>query len=146
VNRFIPVIILLLISFSATAEKAELVRHTVMADGQQLEQLFQNLLANALKFRGTEPPRIHVSAVKEQDVWTFRIRDNGIGIAPEHHDRIFDFFARLHSKEEYPGTGIGLAVCKKIVGRHKGRLWVDSEPGSGCAFCFTLLDATSEES
>jgi PAS domain S-box-containing protein len=110
----------------------------VMADCFQLEQLFRNLIGNAIKFRGNEPPRVHISASRIGNGWTFSVRDNGIGIAPEYFDRIFTIFQRLHSREEYAGTGIGLAVCKKIVERHGGRIWVKSEVGKGATFYFIL--------
>ena len=110
----------------------------VMADAGQLGQVLQNLIGNAIKFRGQEPPRIHVSARRDGDGWTFSVRDNGIGVAPEYHDRIFVIFQRLHGRDEYQGTGIGLAICKKIVERHGGRIWLDSQPGKGTTFYFTL--------
>jgi PAS domain S-box-containing protein len=110
----------------------------VMADRPQLGQLFQNLIVNAIKFRGSEPPRIHISASRSGNGWTFSVRDNGIGIAPEYSERIFVIFQRLHSREKYAGTGIGLAVCKKIVERHGGRIWVKSEVGKGAVFYFIL--------
>jgi chemotaxis family two-component system sensor kinase Cph1 len=111
---------------------------TVTADDSLLGQLFQNLIGNAIKFRGNEPPFIHISASRNGSGWTFSIRDNGIGIAPEDAERIFVIFQRLHRREEYPGTGIGLAVCKKIVEYHGGRIWVESELGKGATFYFTL--------
>ena len=111
---------------------------TVMADDLQLGQLFQNLIGNAIKFHGEEPPRVHVSAKPDGNQWVFSVRDNGIGIAPEFTERIFIIFQRLHGKEKYPGTGIGLAVCKKIVECHGGRIWVESELGKGATFYFTL--------
>ncbi len=111
---------------------------TIRADSGRLDQLLQNLVGNAIKFRGQEPPRVHVSAERKDDDWLFTVRDNGIGIEPRHADQIFQIFERLHHKHEYPGTGIGLAVCKKIVEGHHGRLWVESQPGQGSKFCFTL--------
>jgi len=111
---------------------------TVMADDLQLGQLFQNLIGNAIKFHGEEPPRVHVSVRPDGNQWAFSVRDNGIGIAPESAERIFLIFQRLHGKEKYPGTGIGLAVCKKIVECHGGRIWVESELGKGATFYFTL--------
>lgn len=110
----------------------------VAADGTQLVQLFQNLVGNALKFRGTEPPRIHVSAARRGDAWEFSVRDNGIGIAAEYRDRVFVIFQRLHSRGEYPGNGIGLSICKKIVERHGGKIWIESSDTGGAILRFTL--------
>jgi len=100
--------------------------------------LFQNLLANAIKFRGQDPPAIQVLVTREEAGWQFVVRDNGIGIDPKNFDRLFVIFQRLHTREDYPGTGIGLAVCKKIVEQHGGRIWVMSTPGKGSAFHFTI--------
>lgn len=111
---------------------------TIPADGRLLRQVFQNLICNAIKFHGTALPKVQISAVKKNKEWEFSIKDNGIGIAKEYLERIFAVFERLHSSESYPGTGIGLAICKKIVERYGGRIWVDSEPGKGSTFVFTI--------
>jgi PAS domain S-box-containing protein len=116
----------------------------VLADPTQLVRVFQNLLTNSIKFQPQgpahdhEPPRVHISAQQKGEEWVFAVRDNGIGIAPQQTDQIFQMFRRLHSPEEYPGTGIGLAICKKIITRHGGDIWVESEPGQGATFYFTL--------
>ncbi len=111
----------------------------VMGDDVQLAQLFQNLISNAVKFRSGEPPRIRIAAAEEgEGFWRFSVTDNGIGFDPRHAERIFQMFQRLHGQGEYEGTGIGLALCKRIVERHGGRIWVESEPGKGSTFYFTL--------
>jgi len=110
----------------------------VMADSTQLAQVFQNLIANGIKYHSEETPIINICAEKKASEWVFSVQDNGIGIDPQYSERIFEVFKRLHNKEEYPGTGIGLAVCKKIVERHGGRIWVESELGKGSTFYFTL--------
>jgi signal transduction histidine kinase len=110
----------------------------VMADPTQLIQLFQNLISNAIKFRGEEPPIIRIAAENGGDEWVVSVKDNGIGIDLHQADRIFQMFQRLHTQDEYPGTGIGLAIAKKIVERHGGRIWVESEPGKGSTFLFTM--------
>ena len=114
---------------------------TVLADNQQLTQLLQNLIGNAIKFRGAEPPRIHLSVEANGDEWKMALRDNGIGIEPKFFDRLFVLFQRLHSRSEYSGNGIGLAICKRIVERHGGQIWVDSVAGQGSTFTFTLRGA-----
>ena len=111
---------------------------TVTADRAQLAQLFRNLLENALKFRTQAPPEVHISVSRDGTAWRFAVRDNGIGMDAQHFERAFRMFQRLHTREEYAGTGIGLAVCKKIVERHGGRIWLESNPGEGSKFFFTL--------
>jgi PAS domain S-box-containing protein len=114
---------------------------TVCADASQLAQVFQNLVGNALKFRGTATPSIHVSVTRDGEMWRFSVRDNGMGIERRHAERIFIMFQRLHTRAEYPGTGIGLALCRRIIERHNGRIWVESTPGEGATFHFTLPSA-----
>ena len=111
---------------------------TLEADATQLTQLFQNLIGNAIKFRGQDPPNIHVEARDLGNAWQFSVSDNGIGIEPQYYERIFLVFQRLHTRRDYPGTGIGLSICKKIVERHGGRIWIESTPGQGTIFHFTI--------
>jgi PAS domain S-box-containing protein len=124
------------------AENAALVSHdelpVILADATQLVQLFQNLIGNGIKFKGANPPRVHISAVLEGHDWIFSVRDNGIGIEAQYADRIFALFQRLHRPEEFSGTGIGLTICKKIVERHGGKIRVESEPGHGSTFLFSI--------
>jgi PAS domain S-box-containing protein len=110
----------------------------IAVDPGQMVQLFQNLIGNAIKFRGKEIPLIHISARQRADHWLFSVRDNGIGIDPQYAERIFVIFQRLHGHSEYPGTGIGLSICKKIVDRHGGKIWVESQAGNGAIFYFTI--------
>jgi light-regulated signal transduction histidine kinase (bacteriophytochrome) len=100
--------------------------------------LFQNIIGNGIKFHGDQPPRIHLSARRQDDRWEFTVRDNGIGIESQYWEQIFVIFQRLHTRKKYSGTGIGLAICKRIVERHGGRIWLDSQPGQGTTFHFTL--------
>ncbi len=116
---------------------------SVKCHAGQMVQLFQNLLGNAVKFRGDLPAEIHVGAQRKDDAWLFSVRDNGIGIEPEFRERVFGLFQRLHTRRKYAGTGIGLAICRKIVERHHGKIWVDSEEEGGAIFYFTLPDQPS---
>lgn len=133
---------------AAIDESAAVVTHdplpAVMAEDLHMQQLFQNLISNAIKYRGEEAPRIHLSAKRQGDEWMCAIRDNGIGIDPKYGSKIFGIFKRLHGSE-YPGTGIGLASCKKIVERYRGQIWVESQPGTGSTFFFTLPDISPRE-
>ena len=117
----------------------------VNADRSQLLQVFQNLIGNSIKFRGSARPVIRVAATKIAREWSFTVTDNGIGIDPECSESIFVIFKRLHTREEYPGSGIGLSICKRIIERHGGRIWVEPQPGQGSAFKFTLPVAANEE-
>lgn len=127
---------------TAMEESGAVIEHTTLprirGDAGQIGQLFSNLLSNAIKFRGTEPLHIHVSATRQDDDYLFSVRDNGIGIDPKYFSRIFEMYERLHSSSRYPGTGIGLALCKKIMENHHGRIWVESAEGHGTTFHFTL--------
>ena len=127
---------------SAILESGAVVTHAglpaVWGVRTQMAQVFQNLIGNAIKFRGKEPPVVSVRAEKQGQSWLFTVSDNGIGIAPEHVESIFVVFQRLHARTEYPGNGIGLAICKKIIERYGGKIWVESQPGQGSAFKFTL--------
>jgi light-regulated signal transduction histidine kinase (bacteriophytochrome) len=135
------------------ATRGKLSRVTISADGLPvvygegtlLAAVFQNLLSNALKFHGTEPTRIEVSARRDGDFWLFSFSDNGIGVEPQYAERIFVIFQRLHDKEAYPGTGIGLAMCRKIVEYHGGRIWLDTSVRAGARFCFTLPALPEED-
>ncbi len=107
-------------------------------DSTQIIQLFQNLISNAVKFHSKQKPEIHIGAVRRSGEWIFSVRDNGIGMDPQYAERIFMIFQRLHTRRKYAGTGIGLAICKKIVERHGGKIWVESNPGNGSVFYFTI--------
>ena len=137
--RMFPTVIVAI----AIQESSGVVTHdplpTVVADGTQLVQLFQNVVGNAIKYHSAELPRVHVSAKKNGgNEWIFSMRDNGLGIDPKYFKKIFVMFQRLHGREEFSGTGIGLTVCKKIAERHGGRMWVESEPGKGSTFYVAL--------
>lgn len=111
---------------------------TVVGDASQLTQVFQNLVGNALKYRSTSPPHVAVRAARVDAEWRISVSDDGIGIDPMYFERIFQLFQRLHTQSEYPGTGLGLSLCQRIVQRHGGRIWVESRPGHGSTFHFTL--------
>ena len=116
---------------------------TVRVDESQIAQVFQNLIANALKFHSERPPQIHIGARAEEGSWVVRVQDNGIGIDPQYFERIFQLFQRLHTRKNYPGTGIGLAICKKIVQRHGGKIWVESQPDQGTTFFFSIPETAT---
>jgi light-regulated signal transduction histidine kinase (bacteriophytochrome) len=127
----------------AIEESSAVVTHDplppVLADEMQLTQLFQNLVGNAIKYQNPGVPRVHVSAARNGGKqWDFTVKDNGLGIDPQYFERIFGMFQRLHKRDEFAGTGIGLAICKKIVERHGGRIWLDSVPGEGSVFHFSI--------
>ncbi len=115
----------------------------IEAEESQLAQVFQNLIGNGLKFHSSEPPAVHVSSTRGERQWQFSVSDNGMGLNMEYSERIFALFRRLVTSDEYPGTGMGLAICKKIIEHHGGRIWVESEPGKGSTFFFTIPDRTS---
>jgi light-regulated signal transduction histidine kinase (bacteriophytochrome) len=125
-----------LVDAGATIETGDL--PTVMGYTSLVERLFANIISNAVKFRREEPPVVRVAATREGNAWRFSISDNGIGIDPAYADRVFVIFQRLHARHEYPGTGMGLAICKKIVEHHGGKIWLESVPGRGSTFHFTL--------
>lgn len=118
---------------------------TIGAEQSQLGQLFQNLIGNAIKFRNKEAPVIRISTERQGSLWKFTVTDNGIGIAPEYKDLIFVIFQRLNTRDEYAGNGVGLAICKKIVERYGGKIWIESEPGHGCTFHFTLPAPSADQ-
>jgi signal transduction histidine kinase len=126
----------------ANLQAAAIVTHDplppVRVNAHQLVQLFQNLISNAIKFQREQPPHIHIGITEELVFW---VKDNGIGIKPQHLSEIFEIFRRLHTRRQYPGTGIGLAICQKIVDRYGGRIWAESQPGVGTTFFFTLPQA-----
>ena len=130
---------------SAIEENSAIITHddlpTIMGDICQLTQLFQNLIGNAIKFHAEKPSKIHISAKEKDALWEFFVHDNGIGIDPQFAERIFEIFQRLNPRTEYSGTGIGLSICKNIVERHSGKIWVESEFEKGSTFHFTIPTA-----
>jgi light-regulated signal transduction histidine kinase (bacteriophytochrome) len=116
----------------------------VTSDAAQLTQVFQNLIGNAIKYRRAEAPRVHVSASKGDAEWICAVQDNGLGIEPQYFERIFVLFQRLHGREDFEGTGIGLAICKKVLEQRGGRIWLESQPGQGSTFYFSLPDGESK--
>ncbi len=118
---------------------------SLLANASLIRRLFQNLIGNALKFHGKEAMRVHISAEQKENSWVLSVRDNGIGIEPKYAEMIFGIFRRLHTTREYPGTGIGLAICKRIVEHHGGAIWLESEPGKGSTFYFTIPDRQAPE-
>jgi PAS domain S-box-containing protein len=116
----------------------------VIGDRSQLVQLIQNLIGNGLTYHGNKPPRIHISAERGAEEWIFSVHDDGIGIDPKYYEQIFEIFKRLHDQKDYPGTGIGLAVCRRVVSRHGGKIWAKSEPGNGSTFYFTIPEGTEQ--
>ena len=116
----------------------------VLGDSTQLSQLFQNLIGNAVKYCKGHKPQIEISSCAESEHWVFSVDDNGIGIEPQYFERIFQMFQRLHTRQHYSGTGIGLAICRKIVERHGGKIWLESQVGSGSKFIFTIPKGQSE--
>jgi light-regulated signal transduction histidine kinase (bacteriophytochrome) len=110
----------------------------VWANAPRFKLVFRHLIANALKFRTTIPPQVHVSAEYRENEWRFMVRDNGIGIEPPYGERVFEMFARLHTQAAYPGTGMGLTLCKKVIGQHGGRIWVEPAQDQGSTFIFTV--------
>jgi light-regulated signal transduction histidine kinase (bacteriophytochrome) len=111
---------------------------TIIGDESQMMHVFQNLIANGIKFNDKDSPKISILAEQDEDGWIFSVSDNGIGIAPKYQAQIFEIFKRLHDKDEYPGTGIGLAICQKIIERHGGKIWIESKQGEGSIFYFNI--------
>ena len=117
---------------------------TINADARQLKQLFQNLMSNAIKYRGARRPEIRITAERKELEWLFAVMDNGIGVDPRHEEKVFAIFQRLHTQDAYPGSGIGLAICKRVVENHTGKIWFESELGNGSCFYFTIPDKRAD--